>query len=69
MAGGLSDFINDLMQNSQYRGSVFKVPMLFHWAIMVTGPDKIEDIRRAPDDVLGQIEEVPILCPLLHINL
>jgi hypothetical protein len=45
------------MQNSQYRGAVFKVPMLFEWAIIVSGPDKIEDIRRAPDDVLFKIHE------------
>ena len=57
------------MQNFQYRGAVFKVPMLLHWAIMVSGPKKIEDIRRAPDDVLGQIEEVLILCSRLHIDI
>ncbi|KAF8330123.1 cytochrome P450 [Amanita rubescens] len=36
----------------RYRGAVFKVPMLFDWAIMISGPDKIEDIRRAPDDAI-----------------
>ncbi|KAF8330122.1 cytochrome P450 [Amanita rubescens] len=35
----------------KYRGAIFKVPMLFDWAIMISGPDKIEDFRRAPDDV------------------
>jgi len=56
------------MQNSQYCGAVFKVPMLFRWAIMVSGPDKIEDIRRAPDDVLRRIDEALILCSRLHID-
>ncbi|KAF8330121.1 cytochrome P450 [Amanita rubescens] len=36
----------------KYRGAVFKVPMLFDWAIMISGPDKIEDIRRASDDAV-----------------
>ena len=49
------------MQDSQYRGAVFKVPTLFHWTIMVSGPDKIEDIRRASDDVIG-FEEALIPC-------
>ncbi len=57
------------MQNSQYRGAVFKVPMLSHWAIMVSSPDKIEDIRRAPDDVLSPIDEALILSSQFHADI
>ncbi len=57
------------MQNSQYCGAVFKVPMLFRWAIMVSGPDKIEDIRRAPDDVLSPIDEALILSSQFHADI
>jgi hypothetical protein len=43
--------------------------MLFEWAIMVSGTDKVEDIRRAPDDVLCQIDEALVLCSRLHIDI
>ncbi|KAF8347875.1 cytochrome P450 [Amanita rubescens] len=58
----------EMMQEGydKHRGSVFKVPMMAQWMIVVSGPDKIEDIRQASDDVLSlrrALEEV------LHTNL
>ena len=43
----------DLQFPWQYRGSVFKVPMLTHWIIVVTSQQLIDDIRRASDDQLS----------------
>ncbi|KAF8697276.1 hypothetical protein AX14_001384, partial [Amanita brunnescens Koide BX004] len=37
----------------KYRGSVFKVPTMTNWMIVASGPDKVEEIRRAPDGVLS----------------
>jgi hypothetical protein len=66
----MSNFVNVLMQNSQYHGAVFKVPMPFEWAVMVSGHDKIDAIRRAPDDVLCKNnEEALILCSRFHIDI
>ena len=41
------------MENSQHRGSVFKVPTMANWMIFASGQDKVEEILRAPDDVLS----------------
>jgi hypothetical protein len=39
--------------------------MMTRWMLIVSGPDKVEDMRRAPDDVLSQkqaaIEVVALL--------
>ncbi|KAF8343222.1 cytochrome P450 [Amanita rubescens] len=45
----------DMIQEGydKYRGSVFKVPMLTQWAIVVTNQQLIDDIRRASDDQLS----------------
>ena len=54
----------NLMENCQYRGSVFKIPTMTNWIILVSDPDKVEEIRRAPDDVLEMrdaLREVLIL--------
>ncbi|KAF8330118.1 cytochrome P450, partial [Amanita rubescens] len=37
----------------KYRGSIFKVPMLTKWMVIVTGSQKIEELRRAPDEILS----------------
>ncbi|KAF8627694.1 hypothetical protein AX15_004292 [Amanita polypyramis BW_CC] len=46
---------DEMMQQGydRYRGSVFKVPTMTHWILVASGPDKIEDIRRATDDSLS----------------
>jgi hypothetical protein len=41
------------MKDCQYRGSVFKIPTMTNWTILVSDPDKVEEIRRAPDDLLS----------------
>ncbi|KAF8691943.1 hypothetical protein AX14_002699 [Amanita brunnescens Koide BX004] len=38
--------------HNKYRGSVFKIPTMTNWIILVSDPNKVEEIRRAPDDVL-----------------
>jgi hypothetical protein len=45
----------DIVQEGyhKYRGSVFKVPTMNNWMIVASGHDKVEEIRRAPDDVLS----------------
>ncbi|KAF8733251.1 hypothetical protein AX14_003987 [Amanita brunnescens Koide BX004] len=48
----------------KYRGSVFKIPTITCWMIVVSVPDKVEEIRCAPDDVLsvrGAFEEKFVL--------
>ncbi|KAF8640039.1 hypothetical protein AX17_001281 [Amanita inopinata Kibby_2008] len=37
----------------KYRGSMFKVPTMAMWMIVVHGPQKINDIRRASDEYLS----------------
>ncbi|KAF8721949.1 hypothetical protein AX14_010063 [Amanita brunnescens Koide BX004] len=37
----------------KYHGSIFKIPMLTTWMIVVTSPQSIDDIRRASDDQLS----------------
>lgn len=39
----------------QYHGSIFKVPMLTDWMVLVSGPRLIEDFRRATDDQLSLV--------------
>ncbi|KAF8735505.1 hypothetical protein AX14_001941 [Amanita brunnescens Koide BX004] len=42
----------------KYRGSIFKIPMMTQWMIVVTGPKLLEDIRRAPDDQLSFLDAI-----------
>ncbi|TFY52604.1 hypothetical protein EVG20_g10484, partial [Dentipellis fragilis] len=37
----------------QFKGGLFKVPMLDHWLVVATDTHAVEDIRKAPDDVLS----------------
>ena len=39
---------------SQYKGSMFKIPQIFSWNVVVTSPKLIEDIRKARDDELAE---------------
>ncbi|KAF8324738.1 cytochrome P450 [Amanita rubescens] len=47
------------MRTSSNRRSIFKIPMLTHRMIVVSGLDKVDDIRRAPEDVLSMMETFP----------
>ncbi|KAI0050551.1 cytochrome P450 [Auriscalpium vulgare] len=38
---------------AKYKPGVFKIPMLNHWEVIATGPQLIEDMRKAPDNVLS----------------
>ncbi|KAI0060038.1 cytochrome P450 [Artomyces pyxidatus] len=40
----------------KYKPGLFKVAMLDHWLVVATGRELIEDLRRAPDDVLSMGE-------------
>jgi len=42
----------------KYYGSAFKLPTVSRWVVVVSGPDMIEDIRRAADDQLSFREAV-----------
>jgi hypothetical protein len=35
---------------SQHYGTAFRIPMISKWMIVVSGPQMIDDIRRATDD-------------------
>ncbi|PPQ77970.1 hypothetical protein CVT26_005275 [Gymnopilus dilepis] len=43
---------------SKYHGTAFKVPTLSRWLVMVSGPQMIDDIRRATHDQLSFTEAV-----------
>ncbi|KAF8897198.1 cytochrome P450 [Infundibulicybe gibba] len=42
----------------KYYGRAFRVPTLSKWVIVVSGPDMLDDIRRAPDDQLSFREAI-----------
>jgi len=60
-------YILDLLAG-QYRGSIFKIPMLTQWMVVVTGPQMIEDVRRASDDQLSSKDALAeVIChPYCH---
>jgi hypothetical protein len=44
---------------------MFKIPDLLHWIVVATEPSMIEEIRKAPEDVLSfmdALEEVRNSC-------
>ncbi|TCD68632.1 hypothetical protein EIP91_010287 [Steccherinum ochraceum] len=59
----------------KYKGGAFKVPELFRWLVVVTGPQLIEELRKAGDDELSFDEAVAeslqvdyTLGPTIHSN-
>ncbi|KIL65456.1 hypothetical protein M378DRAFT_162080 [Amanita muscaria Koide BX008] len=40
----------------KFRGSLFKIPTLTSWLVVVSGDQLIDEIRRAPDDALSPTE-------------
>lgn len=42
----------------KYYGSVFKVPLLDQWIVVVSGPKMVDELRRRPDDELSFSESV-----------
>ncbi|THU77013.1 hypothetical protein K435DRAFT_703392 [Dendrothele bispora CBS 962.96] len=42
----------------KYHGRAFKVRMPYRWVIIATGPDLVNDIKRAPDDMMSFDEAV-----------
>ena len=39
--------------SSQYKGNVFKVPTFSGWLVIASGPEMVDDIRKANDDQLS----------------
>jgi hypothetical protein len=37
---------------------MFKIPDLLHWIVVATEPSMIEEIRKAPEDVLSFVDAV-----------
>ncbi|KAF8271106.1 cytochrome P450 [Lactarius quietus] len=42
-----------LRPDSQSRLGLFKIPTFRRWMVLASGPEQIEDVRKAPDDVLS----------------
>ena len=42
-----------LNQCFQHKNGVFKVPELERWHVIVTSPKLVEEVRKAPEDVLS----------------
>ena len=53
-----------LRSDSQSRRGVFKIPTLRRWMVLAAGPELIEDIRKAPDDVLSLLQSAIEVCTL-----
>ena len=57
-----------LLDEAPSGSSIYKIPMMSRWLVITPGFDKVEEIRRAPDDVLSAQEAVAdvsahIYCP------
>ncbi|KAM5535893.1 hypothetical protein V8D89_010511 [Ganoderma adspersum] len=51
----------------KYRGSVFKVALLQHWMVVVSGSRMVEDLRRRPDNELSFAEGAEETMPLKYL--
>lgn len=52
----------------KYKGSVFKIPLPFHWHVIVSGPKLIEELRKAEEDELSFGEAVAAVSELITIS-
>ena len=43
---------------NQWPGAVFKVPDLFQWIVVATSSKHIEDLYKAPDNVLSSMKAI-----------
>ncbi|CDO73010.1 hypothetical protein BN946_scf185007.g64 [Trametes cinnabarina] len=50
----------------KYYGSVFKVPLLEQWILIVSGPKMVEELRRRPDEELSFAEGVEDSMQIRH---
>ncbi|KIK58719.1 hypothetical protein GYMLUDRAFT_689400 [Collybiopsis luxurians FD-317 M1] len=41
---------------NNFRGSLFRIPVLTEWVILITTPTLIEDMQKASDDVISSLE-------------
>ncbi|KAI1793056.1 cytochrome P450 [Ganoderma leucocontextum] len=51
----------------KYHGSVFKVALLQHWMVVVSGPKMVDELRRRPDDELSFTEGTEEIMPLKYL--
>jgi len=56
-------FFGTRLTGLQYPGQVWKLPMLEEWLVVANGRDKVEDIRKAPQDQLSGIRSNPVVSP------
>ncbi|KAK0471578.1 cytochrome P450 [Armillaria novae-zelandiae] len=42
--------------HKKHHGSVFKVPLLYKWMVVVSGPEKINDIRKSTREQLSSVD-------------
>lgn len=49
---------------AQYPGTAFKIPMLSQWLIIISGPQMMEDIRRATPEQVDAREVIAEVCGL-----
>lgn len=51
---------HDMIQDGydKYFGAAFKIPLISRWAIVITGPEMIEEVRMASDDELSFNEAI-----------
>ena len=40
----------------QYPGSIFRVPMISRWAVVVSGSQKVDDLKKAMDNQVSADE-------------
>ena len=50
------------MDYIQYKGGLFRVPLLTRWTVIVTGPKFIEELRKAPDEQLSFEDAIDEVC-------
>lgn len=53
---GIPGRFSSILLSGQYHGSVFKVALLQHWMVIVSGPKMVDELRRRRDDELSFTE-------------
>lgn len=46
----------------QYNGNAFKIPMMKRWAVIVSGREKVDELRKAPADVASSRDAAIEVC-------
>ena len=48
---------SSILPHLKYRHSIFRVPNLDKWMVIVRGPEYIEEIKKAPETQLSFVDE------------